>query len=72
MTLVLLLNNIRKEEVTMNSILNPIFEYVVYVILASNLLFNTSIVKSIGLVGFMISIILIKTGYDIRKLNKGE
>lgn len=72
MTLVLLLNNIRKEGVTMNSILNPVFEYVVYTLLIVNLFFNNSILTSIGLIGLVISILLIKIGYDIRKLNKGE
>ena len=72
MTLVLLLNNIRKEEVTMNSIFNPVFEYVVYTLLIVNLFFNNSILTSIGLIGLVISILLIKIGYDIRKINKGE
>ena len=56
----------------MNSIFNSAFEYVVYVTLAINLLFNNSIVISIGIVGTVISLILIKIGYDIRKINKGE
>jgi len=72
MTLALLLNNIRKKEVKMNRILNPVFEYVVFTLLIVNLFFNNSILNSIGLIGLVISILLIKIGYDIRKLNKGE
>jgi hypothetical protein len=56
----------------MNSIFNIAFEYVVYTVLAVNLIFNNSLITSVGLIGLVISILLIKIGYDIRKINEGE